>query len=126
VRRIVLDAPLLLTWFGSDGGGRDMRRAYEAGSVAVVAPRSLPADVLALLARRDGWSGARLASAAAQLDLLGFDLRQPTATGLATWLARGLPVDRAAYPALAAELELPLATSDPELARIAGPLVTLA
>lgn len=123
MRQIVLDAPLLLTWFAPDGDGRELRREYEAGSLTIVAPRSLPADVLALVARARGSSSRRLAAVADQLDRLGFDLRQPTTASLAAWLAEGLTADRAAYPALAASLDLRLATNDPDLARVAAPLV---
>ena len=123
MRQVVLDAPLLLSWFVPDGDGRELRREYEAGTLTIVAPRSLPADLLALVARGGGSSPDLLAAAAEQLDRLGFDLRQPTAGSLAPWIALGLGADRAAYPALAASLDVRLATNDPELARIAAPLL---
>jgi predicted nucleic acid-binding protein len=123
VRRLVLDAPLFLAWFEPDGAGQSLRREYEAGSLTVVAPRTFRADVLALLARRDGWPADRLPSVATELDRLRFDLREPATASLATWIARGLGADRAAYPALATDLDLRLATDDPELRRIASSLV---
>jgi predicted nucleic acid-binding protein len=123
VRRLVLDARLFLAWFEPEGAGGAMRREYEAGSLTIVAPRTFRADVLALLARRDGWPADRLPSVATQLDLLRFDFGEPTTASLARWIARGLAADRAAYPALAADLDLDLATEDPELRRIATTLV---
>ena len=49
---------------------------------------------------------------------LGFQMQDPPLTTLAAWIARGLPADRAAYAALAADLELPLVTDDDELRRL--------
>jgi predicted nucleic acid-binding protein len=124
MRRLVLDARLFLEWFAPEGAGRSMRREYEAGALAVAAPRSLPADVLGLLAGREGWPLERLPEVAAQLDRLAFELHEPTSGSLARWISRGLPPDRAAYPALAADLDLRIATADPELARVASSLAT--
>lgn len=123
MRRLVIDAPLLLSWFSPNGAGRALRTEYEAGDLAVVAPVGLPADVLELIARRGAASADRLGRIAMELDRLGFELRSPRIGSLSAWLAKGLPANRAAYPALAATLDLRLATNDPELARIAAGLV---
>lgn len=123
MRRLVVDAPLLLSWFSPNGAGRALRAEYEAGDLAIVAPTALPADMLELIARRGHASADRLGRIAMELDRLGFELRPPMTGSLSTWLAKGLPAHRAAYPALAATLDLRLATNDPELARIAAPLV---
>lgn len=124
MRRIVIDAPLLLSWFARDGEGRPLRAEYEAGRLAIVAPAALPADIIGLVARRDELPADRLVRIAAELERLGFELRQPAPASVATWVARGLNPDRAAYPALAASLDLNLATNDPELRRVAGPLAS--
>lgn len=123
MKRLVLDAASFLDWFAPDGSGRALRAQYEAGSLAILAPRSFPADVLGLLARREPWPTEGLQSIAAEIDLVGFELRDPATTDLATWIANGLRPDRAAYPALASTLGLRLATNDPDLARVAAALV---
>lgn len=123
MRRVVIDAPTLLSWFDAGGEGRELRMEYEAGTLVVVAPRTIVADALALLARRPHWSVERLHRAALELGRLGFELRDPPSSELARYLAAGLPADRAAYAALAAGLDLRLATSDPALAEAAAPLL---
>jgi predicted nucleic acid-binding protein len=114
-----MDAGALLAWFEPDAPRRGLRAEYEAGALSVMAPRHLAADALALLARERGFGPDRLTAVAAELGRLGFELADPPITELARWLAKGLPADRAAYPALATAHELPLVTDDPELRRVA-------
>lgn len=123
MRRIVLDVGLLLSWFGPDADARRVRDEYAAGELAIVAPSGIVGDALALLARRPGWDEQRLQRAAIELTRLGFELGDPAPADLATWIARGLPPDRAAYAALAAGLDLPLATTDADLRRIGSELL---
>ncbi len=117
MRRIVLDASALLTWFASDNIGKELRAEYEEGLVGVVAPHGLIADVLAELANARGWPADRLVRVAAELDRLGFEFREPQVEELAAWLGRGLDPTRASSAALASTLGLPLITADPELLR---------
>lgn len=124
MRRVVLDAGSLLSWFDADGPGRTMRAEYEAGQLAAVAPRTIVADVLALLAQRPGWDAARLERAAVEIGRIGLELHDPPAVDVARYVARGLPADRAAYPALAAALDLRLETQEPRIRDAAATLIS--
>ncbi len=123
MKRLVVDAATLLAWFGHDGAGREMRAEYEAGQLTVLAPRTIVADAIALLASRPGWTADRLERAATELLRLGLELHEPPVSELARYVAAGLPADRAAYPALAASLDLRLATADTRIRQVAAPLV---
>ncbi len=123
MRRIVIDAAALLAWFGGDGPHRSLRAEYEAGALTVLAPRHLVADVLGELAARDEPAPDRLARMAGELQRLGIQLQDPPLTELAGWLAQGLDPRRAAYAALAASLDVPLAAADADLRRIASGLL---
>jgi predicted nucleic acid-binding protein len=123
MRRVVVDAGVLLTWFEPDGAHRALRAEYEAGTLTVVGPRHLVGDALGVLASREGLPAERLARVGSELHRLGLQLQDPLVSELAAWLAKGLPADKAAYPALASSLEVPLVTDDPELRRVAAGLL---
>ena len=123
MRRIVIDDGTLLSWFDTAAAGRSMRAEYEAGQLTVVAPRTIVADAIGRLAQRPGWTGERLERAAAELQRLRLELQDPPVAELARYVARGLPADRAAYAALAAELDLRLVTADSRLRDTAAPLI---
>lgn len=123
MRRLVIDAGTLLTWFDAGGGGRSMRAEYEAGQLTVAAPRTIVADAVALLAQRPGWNAQRLERAATELQRLGIELHDPPVAQHARWVAKGLGADRAAYPALAESLDLPLVTDEAALREVAAPLI---
>jgi predicted nucleic acid-binding protein len=123
MKRAVIDAATLLTWFDPDGTGRTMRTEYEAGELVVVAPRTIVADAIGLLAERPGWSAERLERAATELGRLGVELHDPPNPELARYVATGLPANLAAYPALAASLDLPLTAADERLREAAGALI---
>ncbi|HET7686236.1 MAG TPA: hypothetical protein VFM19_07535, partial [Candidatus Limnocylindria bacterium] len=101
---------------------RSLRTEYEAGPLAVVGPRGLVADVLGTLAGR-GVPEETLPRIGAELQRIGLQLQDPSMEALATWLAKGLAPGRAPYPALAASLEVPLVTDDPDLRRVAATVV---
>lgn len=119
MRRVVVDASVLLDWFVANGPYRALRAEYEAGTLIVIGPRALVGDALGRLAER-GVPAERLVRVAAELQRLGLQLQDPPVPELATWVAKGLPGHRAAYAALASALEVPLITDDPELRRIAA------
>jgi predicted nucleic acid-binding protein len=119
MRRVVADAGALLGWFDATSPHRSLRTEYEAGALTVIAPRTVVAEALGTLAEQ-GVSREVLARIGSELQRIGLQLQDPPMEELATWLARGLPPGRAAYPALAASLEVPLVTDDPELLRIAA------
>jgi predicted nucleic acid-binding protein len=121
MRRAVVDSGVILGWFtGATGPARSLRAEYERGELTIVAPRSLPLEILRATANATGWPAERLAKLAAELDRLGLELRDPPSTELAEWLARGLGGQDAAYAALASALGLPLVTLDEQLLRAAG------
>jgi hypothetical protein len=119
MRRVVVDDGVLLGWFDATGPHRTLRAEYEAGTLAVIGPRGLIADVLGALAGQ-GVPPDALARIGAELQRIGLQLQDPPMESLAAWLAKGLAPGRAAYPALAASLEVPLVTDDPELRRVAA------
>ena len=119
MKRVVLDASVLLGWFDSGSSHRSLRAEYEAGTLAVIGPRGLIAEALGTLAER-GVAPERLARIGGELQRIGLQLQDPPMAELAAWLAKGLAPHRAAYPALATTLEIPLVTDDPELRRVAA------
>ena len=119
MRRVVVDAGVILGWFEAESPHRSLRAEYEAGTLAAIGPRGLIAEVLGTLTQR-GVPPERLARVADELQRIGLQLQDPPMPELATWLTRGLAPHRAAYPALAASLEVPLVTDDPELRRLAA------
>ena len=123
MRRIVIDPAALLTWFGADGPHRSLRAEYEGGTLTVLAPRHLVADVLGELTARDAPAPERLARIAGELQHLGIQLQDPPVAELAGWLTQGLEPRRAAYAALAASLDVPLAAADADLRRVASDLL---
>lgn len=122
MKRLVIDAGALVGWFDGTGEHRALRTEYEAGTVTLIAPRGVVADALGILAAR-GVGQEPLARIGAELQRIGIQLQDPPMEALARWLTRGLHPDRAAYPALAESLEVPLVTDDPELRRVAAAVV---
>lgn len=112
MKRLVVDAGVVASWFRPDGAGRHLREEYESGSLAIIGPPHLPDEVLEHLERVDVDGLARIAG---ELRRLGFELQRPPVTELARWVRHGLPSHRAAYLALATHLDLALATDDPAL-----------
>lgn len=119
MRRVVIDAGVLLGWFDATSPHRSLRAEYEAGTLAVIAPRGLVAESLGMLAEQ-GVPQESLARVGAELERIGLQLQDPPVEALAAWLAKGLAPGRAVYPALATSLEIPLVTDDPELRHAAS------
>lgn len=122
MRRVVVDTGVILGWFTPDSPHRRLRAEYEGGTLTVIGTRGLLGEVLGSLAER-GVPPDRLAHIAIELPHIGLQLQDPPIPELATWLGKGLAPHRAAYPALAASLEVPLVTDDPELRRIAAAVI---
>lgn len=123
MRRVVTDAGVVLAWFEPTSEHRSLRAEYEAGALTVIGPETLVADAMAELAGRGGWTDERLAAVAGELSRLGFQLQAPPLQDLAHWMAKGLRPSSAACAALAARLEVPLVTDDPDLRRAARGLL---
>jgi predicted nucleic acid-binding protein len=121
MRRIVVDAATVLSWF--DGTGADQRREYEAGEFVAMAPRRLHADLLATIAARGRTRRDRLARIAGELPRIGIQLQDPPLAVLAGWIARGLDAEVAAYAALAEHLDMRLHARDSRLRDGAKPLI---
>lgn len=119
MRRVVVDAGVLLGWFDPASAHRALRAEYEAGTLTVIAPQGLVAEALGMLAEQ-GVPPESLARIGTELHRIGLQLQDPPMEALATWLGKGLPAARAAYPALAASLEIPLVTDDSELRSVAA------
>lgn len=120
MRRIVIDPSGLLTWFDGTAGGSSLRSEYEQGLLGVISHRDLTAHTLGALAASRQLPTDQLIRVAAEVDRLGFELREPSVVELSAWLARGLSVDRAGYAALATSLDLQLVTADQTMQRIAA------
>lgn len=122
MRRIVVDAATVLSWFDEDGPGQRMRREYEAGELLVIAPRQLHVDVLAAAAAR-GVPAEALEQLAGELPRLRIQLQEPPLEVVARWIGGGLAAEVAAYAAVAEWLGVPLAAGDPRLIRGARTLI---
>lgn len=122
MRRLVVDATALLGWFDAASPHRTLRSEYEAGGLTVIGPRTLVADALGALAEQ-GVPPEALVQIGAELQRIGLQHHDPPMEELARWLSEGLAPGRAAYPALAASLEVPLVTDDPQLRRVAATIV---
>jgi hypothetical protein len=120
VRRVVIEPSAFLGWFGADGPGRRLRDEYEQGALVVTAPRVFALNVLEIAALRGTWSADRLHRLAAEIDRVGFELRDPPSAELAAWIAKGMNGSQAAHAALASALDLRLVTADPDLLREAA------
>jgi predicted nucleic acid-binding protein len=123
MRRVVLDAGVVLAWFDPQSRHRALRAEYEAGTLSVIAPADLVASAMDQVARRTEWPEERLARIGGEISRLGFQLQAPPLQDLAHWLEKGLNPSSAACAALAARLEAPLVTDDPDLRRAAAGLL---
>ncbi len=122
---VVLDASVVLKWFGSaDERGHaeagELRTEYEAGRLVVVAPSLLFLELLNVAGRRWGWDESALLELAVALEDLLFEVAEPELTSVGTWVARGLTAYDAAYVALAEVRGMPLVSDDQTILEVAG------
>jgi predicted nucleic acid-binding protein len=125
----VLDASVVLKWFRAQGErhlepARQLRAAFEAGELIVLAPPLLHLEIVDVAGRRWGWSEPSLVDLAVALEDLGFDVRQPELTRVATWTAQGLTAYDAAYVALADGEGIRLITDDDPIVAAAPGIAT--
>jgi predicted nucleic acid-binding protein len=124
LREAVLDASVVLKWFGPEHRGsreaRAIRDDYEAGRLTVVVPALLFLELLNIAGRRWGWEDESLLELATALDDLLFEVAEPELQRIASWVARGLTAYDAAYVALAEERGQLLVTDDQTIVAIAG------
>lgn len=122
---VALDASVVIKWFRTQGErhhgqAQALRAAFEAGELVVLAPRLIVLEILNVAGRRWHWEEQALLELAAALDDLGFELLDPTTSGVARWTARGLRAHEAAYVAVAHEHGVQLVTDDDGIVRSAG------
>jgi predicted nucleic acid-binding protein len=125
----VLDASVVLKWFRSDGErhverARAIRASFEAGELIVFAPPLLHLEIINVAGRRWHWPESSLVDLATALEDLGFDLREPELTRVATWTAKGLTAYDAVYVALAEGAGVSLITDDDPIVAVAAGIAT--
>ena len=124
MRECVLDASVILLWFGGSDGVRAapvrrLRTEFERGELAILAPALLPLEVLNVSGRRWSWDREALQELAGALDDLSLELVQPNLASVAGWVAEGLTAHDASYVAVAEEASIPLITLDEQILRMA-------
>lgn len=129
MREVVLDASVLAKWFRDEGEPRlqaaqELSGQFSRGELLVFVPPLLFLELLNLAARRWGWSADRLERFAADLDLLGLEVQQPSTPRIARWTGRGLTAYDACYVALAEERRTVVVTDDQRIIAVAGPLAS--
>lgn len=127
MRRAVLDASVVLTWFAANdepgrAAARAAREAFESGALNVVVPPLLALEVLNVAGRKWRWDNATLVALAAALDRLPWRVSDPPLSDVAAWTARGLTAYDAAYVALAEKESCVLVTDDAHIVEIASPV----
>ena len=126
---VVLDASVVLKWFRVEGErhvepARQLRAAFEAGELTVLAPPLLHLEIVNVAGRRWHWSETSLVDLAVALEDLGFDVREPELTRVASWTAHGLTAYDAAYVALADGKGIRLITDDDPIVAAAAGIAT--
>jgi predicted nucleic acid-binding protein len=124
VTEVVLDASVVLKWFGSEGEpkleeARALRKRYQRGDLLVTVPSLLFLELLNVAGRRWGWDEGSLQDLAAALDDLGFEVGEAELTSVAAWVAKGLTAYDAAYVALAEGRKVGLITDDDKILSVA-------
>jgi predicted nucleic acid-binding protein len=117
MKRVVLDASVVLKWFarGEEGDGRHarrLRRDHERGVVSVFVPPLLFLESVNVAARGWRWSEEALLDLVDALRGLLLEVREPELEAVAVWAARGLSAYDAAYVALAESVSAELVTDD--------------
>jgi predicted nucleic acid-binding protein len=120
LRRLVLDASVVIRWFGQQPGpAAALRWEFEAGRLAVIVPTLMFLELLNVAGRQWRWREDRLADLARQLQEAKFEALDPQLDGVARWISRGLTAYDASYVALAEQLSFPLVTEDRAILEIA-------
>ncbi len=128
MRELVLDASVVLKWFGPEEPhgqeARHIRAAYEQGDLVVICPGLLFLEILNVASRRWGWGEDALVRLAKALGDLGVEVVEPALISIAAWAARGLTAYDAAYVAAAEERRCVLVTDDDLILSTVGDLAT--
>lgn len=122
---VVLDASVVLKWFGPQGEtkleeAQSLRARYEQGELVVIAPSLLFLELLNVAGRRWAWGEEALQDLGAALKDLGFEVEEPELTAVAAWVGKGLTAYDAAYVALAEGRGVDLITDDDHILAVAN------
>jgi predicted nucleic acid-binding protein len=116
MRERVLDASVVLKWFGpAEAGSQEahqLRAEFKSGDLTVLAPALIFLEILNVAGRRWSWDAAELADLAAGLDDVPFMIVEPPLSAVGRWVSRGLTAYDAAYVAVAEAAGVPLVTDD--------------
>jgi predicted nucleic acid-binding protein len=123
--RLVLDASVVLKWFGTKrerhrARALRLRDGYLTGEIHVIAPSPLFVEVLNVAARKWWWSSSAMLDLAQGLGALGIESLDPSITDVAVWASKGLTAYDAVYVALAEEQQARLVTDDQLILEAAG------
>ena len=120
MRRFVLDASVVIRWFGPPAGAAaPLRSEFEAGRLAVMVPTLLFLELLNVAGRQWRWREERLLDLARELEGAKFEALDPQLDRVAMWVSRGLTAYDASYVALAEQLDFPLVTEDRAILEVA-------
>lgn len=124
---VVLDASVLVKWFRTEGEAHvqaalGLYSRFSRGDLVVVVPQLIFLELLNAAARRWGWEVQQLERFAADLELLGLDVRQSPLARIAHWCGRGLTAYDACYVALAETRRTVVVTDDERILAVAGGL----
>lgn len=121
MRRFVLDASVVIRWFGPQtAAATALRSEFEAGRLAVTVPTLLFLELVNVAGRQWRWRGEKLLDLARELEGAKFEALDPPLDRVATWVSRGLTAYDACYVALAEQLDLPLVTEDRAILEVAA------
>lgn len=125
MRRLIVDASAGLKLVRSEDGATEVSRLLGARlPVGIAVPSSFWLEVVNVLGRRFGYTGAATLEAVHELESIGLETVELDRPGLLTIVdlleRHGLTAYDAAYLALAISLDADLLTADRELALAAG------
>ncbi len=120
MRRLVLDASVVIRWFGPHAGpAAPLRSEFESGRLGVIVPTLLFLELLNVAGRQWRWREDRLQDLVRELEGAKFEALDPPLDRVAAWVSRGLTAYDASYVALAEQLDFPLVTEDRAILEVA-------
>jgi predicted nucleic acid-binding protein len=125
VTRLVLDASVVLKWFGRRrekhrARAISLRQRYLAGEILVAVPSLLFVEALSVAGRKWRWPSSSLVELVEGLRSLGFEVIDPPWREVALWTSKGLTAYDAVYVALAESQQVALVTADQLILEVAG------
>jgi predicted nucleic acid-binding protein len=125
VTEVVLDASVVLKWFGGQNEEHEaqalaIRAAYQLGRLLILAPHLLALEIINVAGRRWQWTADQLNQLAADLRILGFEWKEADLTSISNWTTLGLTAYDASYVALAQDMGVQLVTDDQRILQLAS------